>query len=430
MRSSFAAAVFGACLAAANVASAEATLGVSASEIIAHAVAAKAVDPKDRITKTDAVLGTHLVVGSQTGACFRLTFVGNPRDVRAIIVSDNPVCTSDERPKGLDAIGRIIGALAPKLPTPPQWQLDRQQVKYGNPNGSAWYRQFTYELVFGGNWIVTRLERVLGKRLFIFEHAMYEGFRITIEPAPKPGAAPPEHLMPYPDGKALRQARDLIRQARYREAVDIIRPLADEGDGDAVGMLGNARYYGWVGQPSVSGARFSYGRSASIGSMIGAYGLGVLIPRRLGRSSGYWLTKAVLGGHPGAQVRMAMRYATRRYRIPQMAKRESVTWCSVAAWRGNVFGQICTAAAYVKGDGLPQDPALADFWLAVAQRRLPDRYSYLQTEIASARRDLTEKLTPAQRSAAEANAAKWQPLTMAQVKVSCHIVECPSGWER
>ena len=347
------------------------TLSISASKIIAHAVAAKAVDPKDRITKTDPVLGKHLVVGSKTGACFRLSFVGDPDDVRAIVISDNPVCTSDERPKGLDAIGRIIGALAPKLPKPPQWQLDRQGYKYGNPSGSAWYRQFTYELVYGGNWIIARLERRLGKRLFVFEHAMFEGFRITIEPAPKPSASPPEHLNPYPADKRLRRAQDLIRRARYREAVAIITPLSNQGDADAVGMFGNAQYYGWVGKPDGAAARIAYGRSASIGSMIGAYGLGVLMPRRHGRTGGYWLTKAVLGGHPGAQVRMAMRYATRRYRIPQMAKRESVTWCSVAAWRGNVFGQICTAAAYVKGDGLPNDPALAGLSLHVQGYLVP-----------------------------------------------------------
>ena len=149
-----------------NTVAAEQGLGVSGSSIVAHAVAAKAIKANDRVTRFDKGLGKVITVfGTKSSKCFRLFFMGNPDRPEAIAMNLRTVCAGGEDLNThYDAIGRIVGKLAPSLEQPADWLLKQRgivQKKFGNPKGTAWFMQFAAEEWQRYHARVFHLERVL-----------------------------------------------------------------------------------------------------------------------------------------------------------------------------------------------------------------------------------------------------------------------------
>ena len=415
---------------------AEKGLGISGSSIIAHAVAAKAIEANDRETVFSQPLRkTVTVFGKKSSKCLRLFLIGDPDRPVAIVMRLRTVCAGGNKSeKNLDAIGRIIGELAPSLEQPAGWLLKQDGTKpktLGNPKGTAWFQQFAGEKWHGYYARVFHLERVRDGKIFVFGGSPPGYITLTIEAAPRSKSPPKGALFPYPADKRLQLARDHFRRGDYRAATAIVQRLSDQGIPDAVAMLGDMYFYRRGAEQNFKRAEQAYRNSATAGSSIGQFGLGTLISARGPKHSseaGRWFMRAAMQGHSLAQVHLAVVIILEK-KTPNAAT-EAARWCAVSARLGNVMGQICAGDIWYKRTGVKKDAVRGYFWFSVAQSRIAGQFSSMYETLGMQRAVLAKSLTPAQRRAADRKVKTWKPMTFEQIKASCRRIQCPKELAR
>jgi hypothetical protein len=133
-----------------------------------------------------------------------------------------------------------------------------------------------------------------------------------------------------PGGALLAQARDAVGNKHGAQAVNLLRPAADEGDAEAALFLGNIYLYG-SGVPEDFGAARRYLEVAARQGRVDAlYNLGSIYDKAIGVP-----------------------------RDPQQAMR----WFGLAADQRDPQAQLNLALFYLRGDGVEKDVERAEQWL-------------------------------------------------------------------
>jgi TPR repeat protein len=114
----------------------------------------------------------------------------------------------------------------------------------------------------------------------------------------------------------------------------------------------------------------------------------------------YWLGEAATGGHDRAQFLLAEAFANGRGVEADMAW--AARWYGKAARQGHTRAQLVYGLLLAKGRGLPGEPVQAYTWLTIAAHNG-------QPDAEAARTGLAQRLSPAERAAAEAEAERFQP---------------------
>jgi len=138
------------------------------------------------------------------------------------------------------------------------------------------------------------------------------------------------HAGAFEDGMAAFEA------AEYKEAVEILRPLAEQGEVNAQIQMGNMYASGFGVKQDNKEALKLYHQAAEQGSVEAEYLLGAMygIPR------------------PGL--------------IPNYE--EALKWYLSAAEQGHADAQYSVGAVYFKGEGVPTDYVMGYAWMDVASQ--------------------------------------------------------------
>jgi TPR repeat protein len=169
---------------------------------------------------------------------------------------------------------------------------------------------------------------------------------------------------PLEDGEAAYKRSD------FATALQLFRPLAEQGNAEAQNSLGAMYQYG-------QGVPKDYAQA--------------LILRR----------KAADQGNASAQIDLAIMYMDGDG-VPQDYE-QAVAWFRKAAEQGDVWGQFDLGQMYRDGHGVPQDYVRAHMWMNLAASHTDDVW------FAQMRNGLAAKMTPAQIAEAERMASEWKP---------------------
>lgn len=134
----------------------------------------------------------------------------------------------------------------------------------------------------------------------------------------------------HSNAAAIQQARMAVRSETPGDAVALLSPLAEEGDGAAALFLGNIYLYG-------RGTAHDYPAARK------------------------WLEMAALEGHAEAMYNIGAIY-DKGLGVPRDVA-EAIKWFSLAADQRDAPAQLNIALFYLNGDGVPRDIALAEQWL-------------------------------------------------------------------
>lgn len=132
------------------------------------------------------------------------------------------------------------------------------------------------------------------------------------------------------DDAMLHKARLAVRSEKPEQAAELLRPLAEGGDGEAAMFLGNMYLYGRGVEPDYSQARKWLELAAQQGRADALYNLGAMYDKSIGVQR---------------DVSQAMR------------------WFLLAADQRDGQAQLNIALLYLNGDGVPKDMAQGETWL-------------------------------------------------------------------
>ena len=169
---------------------------------------------------------------------------------------------------------------------------------------------------------------------------------------------------PYEDGVAANGS------GQYALAMQLWRPLAEQGDADAQFALA---------------AMYELGRGVSRDKL----------------EALKWFRRAAEQGDAGAQFAVASAYAAGE--IVPKDYGEATKWFLRTANQGDIFAQIALAGAYAQGLGVQKDMVEALKWLDVAAAA-----NGLNGKAAESRDAFAHSLTPAQVDEAQRRAAEWK----------------------
>jgi len=203
----------------------------------------------------------------------------------------------------------------------------------------------------------------------------------------------------YEQGLALR------RQGAAAEAADRFHEAAEAGHAGAAYELAEAYRLGDGVAPDDEAATKWLNAAAERGEPRAQYLLGAAFYGGLGvaqddRRAVHWLGKAATQGHDRAQFLLAEAFANGRGVEADMAW--AARWYGKAARQGHARAQLVYGLLLAKGDGLPADPAQGYTWLTLAAGN-GQAYARVALE------ELTPRLDPAERAAAEDAAARFRP---------------------
>lgn len=133
-----------------------------------------------------------------------------------------------------------------------------------------------------------------------------------------------------PASPAVAQARISIGNERGQEALDLLRPAADEGDTEAAMLLGTVYLYGNGIQPDYDAARRYLEMAAKDGRRDALYNLGSIHDKAIG--------------------------------VPRDT-RQAIRWFSLAADQRDAQAQLNLALFHLHGDGMERDLGAARQWL-------------------------------------------------------------------
>jgi len=178
---------------------------------------------------------------------------------------------------------------------------------------------------------------------------------------------------PLEDGWAAVQHSD------YAEALRIWLPLANQGNAQAQADVGWL-YESGLGVPEDCKAAMSwYHKAAELGLPIAQYDLFKM----------YWSGGCV-----------------------PIDKPQAIRWVSVAAAHGLDQAQFSLGSMYASGEGVPQDDVKAYCWFTLAITRLSSNdlyYAHNRAELERRRETIAKKMTAAQITEAQREAANWIP---------------------
>jgi len=206
--------------------------------------------------------------------------------------------------------------------------------------------------------------------------------------------------------ESFKQGGAAYGRGDYATAMQLWRPLADQGDPYAQTNLGRL-YANGQGVPQDYAAAASWYRKAAdqgidtaqtnLGRM---YDIGQGVPQDYA-SAASWYRKAADQGDVYAQYNLGILYAHGRGVTQNYT--EAVNWYRKAADQGFASAQFNLADMYFNGRGVPQDNILAYMWLDLAAAR--------GRENAGNNRDVyvARRMTPTQIAEAQRLAREWKP---------------------
>jgi TPR repeat protein len=158
----------------------------------------------------------------------------------------------------------------------------------------------------------------------------------------------------------------------YAEAAKWYRLAANQGNARAQYSLGVVFAEGKGVQQSFDEAAKWYHLSASQGYAAAQYNLGILYAKGQGVSQDdveavKWYRKAADQGHAPAQANLGIVFA--KGRGVQQDNAEALKWYSLAANQGDALGQNNLGTLYALGQGVSQDNVLAYMWFELSAAR-------------------------------------------------------------
>jgi TPR repeat protein len=136
---------------------------------------------------------------------------------------------------------------------------------------------------------------------------------------------------------AFEEGMVLYEATEYKKAMEVWRPLAEQGEVAAQVKVGTMHLHGMsVKRDPVEALK--------------------------------WFHKAAKQGNSEAQYNLGNLYGTPHFGI-ELDQEESVKWYRQAAEHGNADAQYSLGAKYFKGEGLPQDYVMGYAWMEVAARQ-------------------------------------------------------------
>ena len=172
----------------------------------------------------------------------------------------------------------------------------------------------------------------------------------------------------------FKQGNAAYDRGEFAEALRLLRPLADEGNPHAQGIVG-IMYAAGNGVPQ------DYAESAK------------------------WFRLAADRGEAQAQFLLGGQFDTGRG-VPQDYG-EAVKWYRLAAEQGVGSAQLNLGVMYAKGHGVPQDDIEAHKWLNLAAATANDPST---RELAAKNRDaMASMMAPDQIAEAQRRAREWKP---------------------
>ena len=168
------------------------------------------------------------------------------------------------------------------------------------------------------------------------------------------------------DADPIEQAIAAANEQRYAEALELITPLANEGNSRAQNALGVFYVQGWGVDQDFDIARDWYEKAAAGGNprayfnLGRMYALGMGVEKDCDKAVEYWRTPAEQGD-PIAQVNIGSLYMDGFECIAQDVD-EGVRWYRLAADQDDPLAQHAMGAFYALGQGVEQDYELALEW--------------------------------------------------------------------
>lgn len=168
------------------------------------------------------------------------------------------------------------------------------------------------------------------------------------------------------DANPIEQAIAAANEQRYDEALELVTPLANEGNPQAQNMLGALYAQGWGVEQDFVKAREWYEKAAAGGSprayfnLARMYALGNGVEKDCDKAVELWRTPAEQGD-PVAQVNVASLYMEGFECMPQDSD-EALRWYRLAAEQDDPLAQHSLGAIYATGQGVELDYATAMEW--------------------------------------------------------------------
>jgi uncharacterized protein len=196
------------------------------------------------------------------------------------------------------------------------------------------------------------------------------------------------------------------------EAAALCQPFADNGNREAMKMVGDMHFWGWGSKVKQDDAlaRLWYKRAAAKGQAEAKYNLGVMYEQGRGipidyATSAKWYLSAAKDGHMLAQLNVANMYAkgagTRQDDVA------AAKWYEYAASQGEPTAQYNIGNRYARGLGVPQNVVEAYKWYAIAERSLEE--DGVKNDAVKNKALLRESMDQQAVEEAEKLAAEWQP---------------------
>jgi hypothetical protein len=171
----------------------------------------------------------------------------------------------------------------------------------------------------------------------------------------------------------LDDATAAYRQGDYATTLELLLPLADEGNRAAQHNLGA---FFADGQGDYAEAERWFRMAADQGLAESQFNLGVLYQNGRGVPQDY---------------------------------RQSAMWYRSAASHGHARSQLNLGAMYANGEGVPRDYVEAYKWLNLAAANLPPSQSESRELAVNSRDQIAARMTPAQVAEAQKLAKAWKP---------------------
>lgn len=171
--------------------------------------------------------------------------------------------------------------------------------------------------------------------------------------------------------KILNDAWTAYNIGNYKKTLQLVQPLANEGDPRAQTILGRC-YENGLGVPqdlAVAAQWFQLAAEQNFSEaqvlLAYCYEIGAGVPKNPAEVMNL-MTRAAEAGNAEAQFNLAMNYSQGLYGAPK-DERESFRWASLAAAQGYAQAERFLGACYEFGFGVPADDALASEWYQKAE---------------------------------------------------------------
>ena len=206
---------------------------------------------------------------------------------------------------------------------------------------------------------------------------------------------------------------DAYYQGDFATALKEFRPLADQGDAKAQGLLGIMYGYGLGVQKddvkAVKWSRMAYSKLrllADQGDAVAQYCLGNMYMEGRGVGKDYveavrWYGKAAEQGNPFGYYNLGWMYQN-GYGVDKDYV-EAVRWYGKAAEQGNPFGYYSLGWMYQNGYGVDRDYIMAYMWYVLIEAG-----GYVKNYASKSREIVSRYMTQAQIAEAKRRADEWK----------------------